>query len=72
LELLNALGQAADDFVVAGAQAMKFVLERARATKDSRNQGLDFVLDVIGLQGENLSIGAPSSTRGRRTECYHP
>ena len=38
LELLNALGPAADEFVVAGAQAMKFMLERARATKD-----IDFV-----------------------------
>jgi hypothetical protein len=28
LELLKALGPAADDFVVAGAQAMKFVLEK--------------------------------------------
>src|SRR5438876_6072954 len=53
LELLKALGPAADDFVVAGAQAMKFFLERARATKD-----IDFVLDVVGLRGEELSIGA--------------
>lgn len=53
LELLRALGPAADDFVVAGAQAMKFVLERARATKD-----FDFVLDVLGLKGESHSIGA--------------
>jgi hypothetical protein len=28
LELLKALGPAANDFVVAGAQAMKFVLEK--------------------------------------------
>lgn len=53
LELLNALGPAADDFVIAGAQAMKFVLERARATRD-----FDFVLDVVGLRGENHSVGA--------------
>jgi len=53
LELLKARGPAADDFVVAGAQAMKFFLERARATKD-----IDFVLDVVGLRGEELSIGA--------------
>lgn len=52
LELLNALGPAVDDFIIAGAQAMKFVLERARATKD-----FDFVLDVVGLRGENLSVG---------------
>src|SRR5207249_11251263 len=53
LELLKALGPAADDFVVAGAQAMKFFLERARATKH-----IDFELDVAGLRGEELSIGA--------------
>jgi hypothetical protein len=51
LELLKALGPAADEFVVAGAQAMKFVLERARGTKD-----LDFVLDVVRLRGENLAL----------------
>jgi len=53
LELLKALGPAADDFVVAGAQAMKFVLERARATKD-----IDFVLDIVGLRAEKVSIAA--------------
>lgn len=52
LELLKALGPAADDFVVAGAQAMKFLLEKARGTKD-----IDFVLDVVGLRGEKVSIG---------------
>jgi hypothetical protein len=49
LELLKDLGTAANDFVVAGAQAMKFVLEKARATKD-----IDFVLDVVGLRGEGV------------------
>jgi hypothetical protein len=34
LELLHALGPAASDFVVAGAQAMKVMVDRARATKD--------------------------------------
>jgi hypothetical protein len=53
LELLHALGPAADDFVVAGAQAMKFMVERARATKD-----IDFVLDVVKLRGEPLLLGA--------------
>ena len=52
LELLRALGPAADDFVVAGAQAMKFMVERARATKD-----IDFVIDVVRLRGEPLSLG---------------
>ena len=51
LELFHALGPAADDFVVAGAQAMKFMLERARATKD-----IDFVLDVVKLRGERLAL----------------
>jgi len=53
LELLKALGPAADEFVVAGAQAMKFILERARATKD-----IDFVLDIVKLKGEAVSIAA--------------
>jgi hypothetical protein len=52
LELLKALGPAADDFIVAGAQAMKFILEKARGTKD-----VDFVLDVVGLKGEKVSVG---------------
>ena len=51
LELLKALGPAADGFVVAGAQAMKFMLNQARATKD-----IDFVLDVIALRDGNDSI----------------
>ena len=53
LELLHTLGSAADEFVVAGAQAMKFMVERARATKD-----VDFVLDVVKLRGEPFSLGA--------------
>lgn len=51
LELLKALGPAANDFVLAGAQAMKFVFETARGTKD-----IDFVLDVLGLRGEQVSV----------------
>ena len=53
LELLHMLGPAADEFVVAGAQAMKFMVERARATKD-----VDFLLDVVKLRGEPFSLGA--------------
>ena len=45
LELLKALGPAADDFVIAGAQAIKFMLKVARATKD-----IDFVLDIARLR----------------------
>jgi hypothetical protein len=51
LELLQALGPIADDFVVAGAQAMKFMLRQARATKD-----IDFVLDAAALRGEKESV----------------
>ena len=51
LELLHALGPASDDFVVAGAQAMKFMVDRARATKD-----IDFVLDVLRLRAEPLEL----------------
>jgi hypothetical protein len=36
------LGPAAGDFVGAGAQAMKFMMDRARATK-----GSDFVLGFV-------------------------
>jgi hypothetical protein len=53
LELFQALGPAADDFVVAGAQAMKFMVERARATKD-----IDFILNVVRLRGEPVTLGA--------------
>jgi hypothetical protein len=51
LELLAALGSAADDFVVAGAQAMKFSVEKARGTKD-----VDFILNVIALRKEPLQL----------------
>jgi hypothetical protein len=51
LELLAALGSAADDFVVAGAQAMKFAVDGARGTKD-----VDFLLDVVRLRAEPLAL----------------
>jgi hypothetical protein len=51
LELLQALGPAADDFVVAGAQAMKFAVEKARGTKD-----VDFLLNVLALRKEPLQL----------------
>lgn len=47
LEFVEALGSAASDFVIAGAQAMKFTIAKARATKD-----IDFILNVIGLRKE--------------------
>lgn len=51
LELLNALGEAAGGFVLAGAQAMKFVLPGARATRD-----FDFVLDAILLREQQPDL----------------
>jgi hypothetical protein len=51
LELLAALGPAADDFVVAGAQAMKFTVAKVRGTKD-----VDFILNVIALRKEPLQL----------------
>ncbi len=47
--LLAALGSAADDFVIAGAQTMKFLVAKARGTKDA-----DFILNVIALPKEPL------------------
>jgi Nucleotidyl transferase AbiEii toxin, Type IV TA system len=51
LELLDALGPAAEDFVVAGAQAMKFLVDKARGTKD-----VDFLLNVLALRKEPLQL----------------
>jgi hypothetical protein len=47
LELIHALGPLGAGFVVAGAQAMKFAIIKARGTKD-----VDFVLDVVHLRGQ--------------------
>lgn len=51
LELLNALGPASEDFVVAGAQAIKFAVAQARATKD-----VDFILNVLALRRAPLQL----------------
>jgi len=51
LELLAALGPAADEFVLVGGQALKFVLGKARATKD-----FDFLLDAISLREKPANI----------------
>jgi hypothetical protein len=53
LELLAALGPAAGEFVIAGAQAIKFAVKDARGTKD-----VDFILDVIALRAEPLQLNA--------------
>lgn len=51
LELFAALGPAVDDFVVAGAQAMKFTVQKARGTKD-----VDFILNVLALRKEIIPL----------------
>lgn len=45
IELFTELGKAADNFVLVGAQAMRFMLAEPRYTKD-----FDFVLNVIPLR----------------------
>lgn len=59
LELIHALGPLADSFIIAGAQAMKFAIRRARATKD-----IDFVLDVVQLRGKEELIAAKLTELG--------
>ncbi len=51
LEFLEALGADGDSFVVAGAQAMKFHVQGARATKD-----VDFLLDAVRLRAEAAAL----------------
>jgi hypothetical protein len=53
LERLQALGSAADDFVLAAARAMKFAIEKARGAKD-----VDFLLYVLALRKEPLHLAA--------------
>lgn len=59
LELLHALGKTADDFVVAGAQAIKFIVTDARGTKD-----FDFVLDVLALRKDPLQLALKLESLG--------
>jgi hypothetical protein len=51
LELLTTLGPAADEFVLVGGQALKFVLAEARATRD-----FDFLLDAISLRERPANV----------------
>jgi hypothetical protein len=53
LELLAARGPVAAEFVIAGAQAIKFAVRDARGTKD-----VDFILDVIALRTQPLQLDA--------------
>jgi len=51
LELLTALGPAADEFVLVGGQALNFVFAEARATRD-----FDFLLDAIALRENPANV----------------
>jgi len=51
LELLAALGRAANDFVVVGGQALKFHVSGSRATRD-----FDFILNVESLRDQPLRL----------------
>lgn len=59
LELYEALGASGDSFVIAGAQAMKFFVREARATRD-----IDFVLDAVRLRGEPASLQSQLTALG--------
>jgi hypothetical protein len=59
LELLTKLGPAADEFVLVGGQALKFVLEGARATKD-----FDFILDAVALREKPAHVGEKLAALG--------
>jgi hypothetical protein len=71
LELLHALGPAAADFVVAGAQAMKFTVKKARTTKD-----IDFLLNVVALRKEPLQLATVFEKLGYKavpeSRNFHP
>jgi hypothetical protein len=51
LELLIELGELANDFVLAGGQAMHFMVDKVRPTKD-----FDFVLDVYSLRARSQKV----------------
>jgi hypothetical protein len=61
LELLEPLGPAADEFVLVGGQALKFVLGHARATKD-----FDFLLDAISLRQKPAHLAEKLAPLGYR------
>ena len=59
LELLVALGPVAEDFVLAGAQALKFCNPKFRATRD-----FDFVLHALSLREADLKVAEILSSLG--------
>ena len=65
LELLEPLGPAADEFVLVGGQALKFVLGHARATKD-----FDFLLDAISLRQKPVHLSEKAGSSGVRIPVH--
>jgi hypothetical protein len=61
LELLTALGPAADGFVLVGGQALRFIAARPRPTRD-----FDFILDVTYLRECGTSIASVLASLGYR------
>ena len=52
-------GHRQNDFILAGAQAIKFAVKEAQGTKD-----VDFILNVIALRAEPLRLEAVSKQLG--------
>ncbi len=59
LELLSALGPAAEGLVLVGGHALRFMIARPRATRD-----FDFVLDVGYLRGCDTSLASVFASLG--------
>ena len=59
LELLSALGPAAEGLVLVGGHALRFMIARPRATRD-----FDFVLDVGYLRGCETSLASVLASLG--------
>lgn len=59
LELLDAVGPAAEDFVVAGAQTLRFAVQGARGTKD-----IDFLLNVLALRNDRVQLAKTLESLG--------
>jgi len=59
LELLSALGPAAEGLVLVGGHALRFMIARPRSTRD-----FDFVLDVVYLRDCGISLSSTLASLG--------
>lgn len=59
LELLGALGSTSESMVLVGGQALRFMVDNARPTRD-----LDFLLDVLRLQSTDASLASALDSLG--------